>query len=316
MTARNTVISAVTLLFLICPSITVGESLDRVVAVVNGEPITQSELREAIIKRRTNLFADDTGSTSAAGSEDLDALNHLIERRIQTQLATKRGLTVQPEEIETAQRDILFRNGIPSPAVLRQQLENQGLTYEQYREDLKQQILAIKLANREVRAGVILSEEEVRSYYDIHRDDFRLPDKYDLSQIVLAIAPEDDSQGLEGKARQTRDRLLAGEPIDAVARDLGALPHSGHLGWLTRGHMLIYIEEAVSRLEPGGVSDPIRTPAGLHIFRLNDRSIGRYQDFEDVKPKIRERLYEDRTREVYTRWLRDLRNQAQVEIRH
>lgn len=290
-----------------------AEGMDRIVAIVNGEAITQSELRETIAKRRANLGALPAEPSAAADAQQ--ALNELIERRIQVQIAQRKGITIAPEEVDRAQREIQARSGIRSEDALRAELVRYGLTLEQYREDLREQLLTLKLANREVRSGIILSDQEMMAYYHAHQDDYRLPDEYDLSQILLPAPRPEDLPAVRAQAADLARRLRAGETLEAVAV-LGPAARSGDLGTLKRGHMLSYIEQAVSALKQGEVSDPIQSPAGIHIFRLNALRTGRIRPYEEVQAEIREALFAERSRQIYDRWVKELRDRAQVEIKH
>jgi peptidyl-prolyl cis-trans isomerase SurA len=290
-----------------------AEGVDRIVAVVNGEAITQSDLREAIAKRHANLGA--VPSDAGTAGDEQHALNELIERRIQLQIALRKGITIAPEEVDRAQRDIQARSGIRTEEALRAELVRYGLTLDQYREDLRQQLLTLKLANREVRSGIILNDQEMMAYYRAHQPDYRLPDEYDLSQILLPVPRPEDAPAIRAQAAELVRRLRAGEPFETVAR-LATPAQSGELGRLKKGHMLSYIEQAVAALKAGEVSEPIQTAAGVHIFRLNALQTGQVRPYEEVKAEIREALCVERSRQIYDRWLQELRDRALVEIKH
>ncbi len=314
---NRTTIWAIAALVAITPATGAGAApMDRIVAIVNGRVITRSELDEAIAKRRANLFEVGDGGpvAAAAGEVEKQALNDLIDRRIQLQLAEKRGLSVDPDELERAEKDIRSRNGIPSEEALAALLKQQGLSLKQYREDLRQQILTIKLANRDVKSGIILSTEEMRAFYRDHPDRFALPDEVHLTQVLFPAARPAEFAAARTAATTIAARARAGAALEELARQ-GASPMPSDLGFVKKGHMLSYVEAAVTGLKPGQISEPVQTPAGVQLFRLESLRTGQVRPYDEVESEIREALYQERSRALFGAWLRDLRDKAQVEVK-
>jgi len=300
--------------------------LDRIVAIVNGEVITFSELKEAMTRMQLGL--PDLGTAVNTKAESLrspvphpperEALNRLIERKLQLQLAQRRGITVESEEVEEALEEIKKRNGISTDEALEKALLADRSNLDQYKSDLREQLLILKLANREVKSGILLNEEELREYYQNYLDRYSLPDEIHLRQILLRIPQPELKEVVWQKAQEMVAQLRAGTDFKSLARQESSGPEAkeeGDLGFVKKGQVLPLVEQAISGLAPSEVSDPVITSAGVHIFYVEEVKTGQIRPFEEVKQQIRESLFQERSAKSYSEWLQNLRDAAQVEIR-
>lgn len=314
-------IAALFLTALTHPMMTHAATIDRIVAVVNGEIITSSELQWAVNQAKLGLLTpipDPHQDISQEGPSDREALRQLIDKKLQLQWARKRGITVGPEEVERALEDVKQRNGILSDTALQTTLKKEHLNLDQYREELKDQMMILKLVNREVKAGVVLSNEEVRSYYQEQSNRFLSPPEYHLHQIFLPIPKPQVAQTVYQTAKVLVARLKSGADFQAIVQEYSDGPdakNGGDLGHLRKDQLLPEIQRAIEHLEPGGISEPVRTPAGIHIFRLDELKRAHPRPFEEVKDEIQVLLFQERSVELYEQWLKDLRATAQVEIK-
>lgn len=308
--------------------------LDRIVAIVNGEVITFSELKEAMTRMQLGL--EELGPAMDSKAESLhspvphpperEALNQLIERKLQLQLAQRRGITVESDEVEEALKEIKKRNGISTDEALEKALLADRSNLDQYKSDLREQLMILKLANREVQSGILLNEEELLEYYQNHLNRYSLPDEIHLRQILLRIPqpdpPEAEKEVIWKKAQEMVAQLRAGPPqandFKSLARQESEGPEAkegGDLGFVKKGQVLPLVEQAISGLAPFEVSDPVVTSAGVHIFFVEEVKTGQYRPFEEVKQQIRESLFQERSAKSYGEWLQNLRDAAQVEIK-
>jgi len=294
--------------------------LDRIVAVVNGEVITASDLKKAAAQSRLGLLTlTPDGIVSQHPSSEQEILDQLINQRLQLQLARKTGITVEPGEVDRAVEDVKLKNGMSTDSALQTALLEERTDLLQYKNGLKDQIMIVKLVNREVKSGVVLSDEEMRSYYADHLDRFLTPMQYRIRQIFIPDSPSPSGQGAEQTARDVQDQLKKGADFEALVKGYSVGPEvkdNGDLGTVQADHMLPEIRQVIESLKPGEFSGPVKSPAGFHIFRLDEILPPKSRPFEDVKSEIQEHLYQERSAELYERWLKDLRAAAQVEIKY
>ncbi|HTN42413.1 MAG TPA: peptidyl-prolyl cis-trans isomerase [Nitrospiria bacterium] len=302
------------------PSFGTTAPVDRIAAIVNGEIITASDLQSAAARARLGLLAlTPDGTPSRTPPSEQQLLGQLIEQKLQLQLAQKRGITVEPEEIQKAVDDVKQKNGMPNDAALQKALEEEHSSLEQYKKGLQDQIMILKLVNREVKSGVLLSDQDIRAYYEEHPGLFRTPMEYHLHQIFIPVSKFDTSSTFDQTVRNVADQLKSGADFQALVQQYSEGPDrnaNGDLGNLKAEQMLPEMRQAIEHLKPGEVSEPVKTATGAHIFRLDEIIPPQTRPIAEVKPEIQERLYQERSAELYEKWLNDLRASAQVEIKY
>ena len=293
-----------------------GQVLNRIVASVDGEPITLRELEEY---ERRQLAALGAAGSSATRNDLLQAL--VTEKLVAREIAAK-GIRVEKEDIDHYIARIRQQNRM-SEAELREALQQQGLTWEKYREQIRGEIEKIQLLNREIRARVNITPQDVERYYQSHKEEYRRPAGVQLRHIVLRVAPDATPELVEA----VRERVLAirervvddGEDFAAVAKEVSedaAAAGGGDLGVVDPEKVLPEFEEALPKLEDGEVSEPIRTAGGLHLLKLEKRIEESYAPLEELSEGIKDKLYSQVLDERYRRWLvEDLKKRHYVEIR-
>lgn len=291
--------------------------LDRVVAVVNNEVITWSELRAMVEREGRSLLeglTDDVRSAKLQGMEK-QFLNTMIDIKLQLQEARNRGLSVTPEETEGAMNDIKSKYGLTDEAFF-DSLAQEGLSLDDYREELSDQILISKLTRQSVTSAIFISDEEIQEYYEENMEGFRGQESVKIRQILL-IGPPDESMKpeIEARASEIMKRIREGEDFAEVAKSFSEGPSrefGGDLGYITRGSVLREVEERAFGLETGEVSDPFWSSSGLHIIKLEDRREG--VQLDNVINEIQEALHRERFQSLYEDWIKTLREKAYIEI--
>jgi peptidyl-prolyl cis-trans isomerase SurA len=292
--------------------------LDRIVATVNEEVITWSELMSMIIIDGKQLLSGLTVNEREQKIREMERpfLENLIEMKLQLQVAQRMEIDVSDAEVEGAIDEIKMKYGL-TEETLRRSLEAQGLNLVDYRARLADQILLQKVINTAVRINVVISDKEIEQYYEENRGGSGGDEKLRISQILF-ISPGDDSQRgeLEVMAQDLVDRIRSGEDFGALAREYSQDPSGefgGDLGYIARGSVLREIEDTAAALQVGEVSDPVWSPAGLHIIKLDDRVGGgsTEQSREDIREALFQKTFENKFRE----WNAGLRENAYIEIK-
>lgn len=292
--------------------------LDRIVATVNDEIITWSELMNVIIIDGRQLLDGLSGEERENKIREAErpVLNNLIEMKLQLQEAGRMNLDVNAAEIDGAIEEIRTKYGLTEETLMNS-LKAEGLTPDDYRARLADQILLQKVINYAVRNNIVVSDKEIEQYYNDNIGEFDGGEKIRISQIFFA-SPRDSSQkeSVEAKAREIAQRISSGEDFAELAGEFSEDPSrafGGDLGYISRGSALKEIEDAAAALNKGEVSSPFLSPAGLHIIKLEDRIEG--GGIDKVRDKIREALLQKAFEGKYREWKAGLREKAFIEIK-
>lgn len=297
--------------------------VDRVVAIVNQEIITLSELEQINIQLQNPLFEQLSIEPSRVPKKQQlhETLRLLIEKKLQLQAAHKRGITVGREELQQALLEVRNRQGITDDIALQRLLSQGNLTISDYTQEIKDQLTILKLINREIRSGVVLQEDEINAYYNAHPEQFILPERIHLAQILLSL-PQDakdyEIRDFKEKARKIHAQLLDGGDFSFMAKsysDGSEANQGGDLGYFKRGELLEDIDRAVFSLQEGQISDVIRSPLGFHVFKVLEKKSVEPIPYGEVKYQLEERLFLERSDMAYKTWIKRLRDQAYVEVR-
>lgn len=281
---------------------------DRIVAVVNAEVITLSELKAAIAKEEAQLKERFEGEQLERQLQQLEyeALNVMIEHKLQLQTAESIGVKVSQDEVSQAIQELSRRGeGIdPSDPDAQQ--------------NVRKRLMLMKLLDREVRSGVMISDEDMRAYYEAHQEQFAFPREYRISQILIRPRAGEDDQAAHERAATVLQALQNGADFGdlAVRHSEGAeAVRGGTLGTVREGEILPAIENLIKTMEPGEISDPLHTPLGLHIIRLDERKPLRIRPLDAVGQQIREQLYYEKTQEMYRTWIAELKDKAYIDVK-
>ncbi|MBI5100150.1 MAG: peptidylprolyl isomerase [Nitrospirae bacterium] len=292
--------------------------LDRVVAVVNNEVITWSELRNVISHEGKSFLEKVPENKKEEVKKELekDFLNSLIDMKLQLQEARKKGLDVSKAEIESAIADIKNKYNITDEKLMNS-LEAESLSLEDYRAKLGEQILLSKVVNFEVKANIVINDREIGEYYEANKDKLSSKEKLKIRQIFFA-APKDNSEKpfVEVKAHEVIRRIDKGEDFSKLAGELSedvSRQFGGDLGYISRGSVLKEVEDAALSLNVGEVSKPFWSSAGLHIIKLEDKIEA--EGLDKVKDKIKEILFENAFESKYFEWKAGLKEKAYIEMK-
>ncbi len=296
--------------------------INRVVATVNGEVVTQQELELR--------GGDEWRQASAlpAGPQRDRAVTLVLRRAFQDVLAEKLfhaqavalGLEVTDDQVSAEVEGIKKRNHADD-ATLDRMLAEQGLTRPVFREQIRGQMEGYRVLAEKVRGKVKLSDDDVRNYYQQHPGEFTGEEELHVRHILLPL-PEDAGPAAvaaaQAQGEKVRQRVVGGEPFAEVAKAVSKGPGAadgGDLGWLRRGTMQRALEELVFGLKDGEVSKLVRAGPALHLFKVVERRIGGGKTFDQAKDEIRDRLSVEQTQAYREQYLGELKRDAVIDIR-
>lgn len=285
--------------------------VDRVVAAVNEEIITMSDLQREMASRKQEAKA-------SAQNERL-VLEDMIDRKLQMAAAKRSGIEVTDKELSEAIADILKRNNFDD-ATFAAALAKEGLTLEQYRIEFREQITLARLFNKNVRSGVAIDEAEARAFYDRNPKNFSLPPEMRVRQIYLTLpdnATPAQAAAVGDKAAAVHERAKKGEDFVRLVQEVSqgaTVKQDGDLGFMQQEHALPEIIEAIKNLKPGEISKPFVCAGGYNILKLEELRTP-VRPFEKVKEEILKALYEQKVENTYRSWLQTLRGDAHIDNR-
>ena len=254
-----------------------GEMLDRIAAIVNDGLVLKSELdaqMDAVTKRLQEQKVE-LPSQSVLKQQVLD---RLIVQEIQMQRAKHVGLTISDEQLNSALQEIAARNKIPFDQ-LPTALAAQGIDYKQYRESMRKELTLNTLRQRDVISHINVTPRELDQYL-ARQQSAASNDEFNVSHILLSLPAAATPQQLEEISHKAQDlaaRAAKGEDFGQLAianSNSSTALDGGQLGWRKGGQLPQFVLDLVVKMKPGDVSEPVRTPSGFHIVKLNERRSG------------------------------------------
>ncbi len=239
----------------------------------------------------------------------------MIEKLLLQQRIRQIGLKVTDEELDAAILDVQRQNKLTRPQ-LEEALQQQGLGFAEYKENLREQILQLKLVSREVQSQVEVTNQEVRDYFRDHIENYRMPPRLRLSRMSFPLAEKAGTKSIAAARRQAesaRDELLKGKDFTAVLAASGAT--GGDMGFVEKKDLTAAFAQAVQDLATGEVSPVIETPQGFHILLVSERTEGEVRQFDSVKDEITRILSQQKSETGVQKWMQGLREKAIIDIR-
>lgn len=281
---------------------------DRIVAVVNSEVIMLSEIKAETAAEEKHLQERYRGAELQRRLQQVEymALTRMIEHKLQMQLAKSKGMDVTDEELARAADE------------LRRQGEKVDISNPNDKKSLKEQLTLLKVIDREVRSTVMVSETEMKRYYEQHRGRFSLPEEYRLSQILIRPRNGEEPAQTQAKAEAVYAALKQGSDFADLAlkhSDGAEATRGGSLGFVRQGELHPPIERAVAALQPGEISEPVATTEGIHILRLDEKKPSQFRPFAEVKAEMQGFVFQQKSEDIFQLWMATLKNKAYIEVK-
>lgn len=297
--------------------------LDRVVAVVNEEAVTQSELDLYLRPLYEELRQQYNGDELARqlNTIRLKLLNQIIEDRLVFQEAKARQIQVTEEEIDDRLQE--FKKQFPSEEEFEKALAGEGFTRAKLHERYEREIAIRRLHDLEIRSRVVVSPLEVEEYYKAHPSEFAEEEQVRVRSITIRKSPEAAGKGgtdetARAKIDSVEKQIWQGESFEKLAREFSEDSYAsegGAVGWMKRGETLPEIEEAVFGLAPGGISPVLESSVGYHLFKVEEKKAKRVPSLDEVRERIRDLLFRREAQKRFAEWMEDLKRRAYISVR-
>ena len=313
------IISTFFFLFWLLPGISGAQVIDRIVAKVNDDIITFSELEKLVYSVAKVNTGTESEKRRIFNKEKKNVLNKIIEQKLQLHYAKLNRLEATKNDIDNSIEDIKTKNNI-SDEMFQATLEREGLTMETYRTSLKQQITLSKVLNAKVRSRIKVIEKDVESYYLKNKKKFLKPVEIKAYHIIFVINNKED-RVKTGKQKKKALRVLKlarkGYDFEELARTHSEGPSKntgGDLGWVKKGAMIPSFEKAAFLLRKGEISSLVKTDYGYHIIKVVDRREAKNRTLDEARDKIKKILFENKYDDKYDKWMAELKKNAFIEV--
>ena len=297
-----------------------GETLNRVVAIVNDDLVTLHELNKKI-QALTGLTPVELRGQNEENYYKVRSqiLELLIDEKITRGKIQEMGIEVDQKEIDNAIEKMKSDNKWTQEDLV-SRLQSEGLSLEKYRENMKGELERIRLVNLEVRSRILIRKEIMTQYYEENKDRFSDEMKVHLASIFLLLKnPDDEKESLEieKKGGTILARLKAGEDFKDLARKFSQGPGAedgGYLGVFKLDELNPGLKKILEVIPEGGFSDLIIMPKGIQIIMMVKKDGGKAKSFEDVEDAIYGILYQEEIDKRYKAWIKELRERSYTKI--
>jgi peptidyl-prolyl cis-trans isomerase SurA len=313
--------------------------VDEIIARVNDDIITRSDLEKA---KQTNLeevkqrFPSDWQVKWTTAQNDV--LRDLIDQQLLLERGKDLGITGETEVVKRLNQ-LRQQMGLASIDDLEKEAQKQGVSYEDFKEQIRIGAVTQQVIGQEVGAKIHITNEDVQDWYNKHQKELEGPEEVNLSEIMVstqpvkqnvegkdkqtaepAPLPEDPAKvaEAEAKAKQILEQLNKGAKFEDLAKKSSDGPtaaQGGTLGTFKRGELAKDLEDKTFSLKPGQTTDVIRTRQGFIILKVNGHRAAGVPPMADIADKIREAIYSERLEPAARAYLTKLREEAYIDIK-
>jgi peptidyl-prolyl cis-trans isomerase SurA len=307
--------------FYLIPAAEGTETVDRIVAIVNNDVITLYELNQSLqpyAERIKTLGYSSNQEHTMLFKVREEILRKLIDEKIEDQRIKHLNIVVSEQEVDrTIER--IKENNYLTDEEFRAGLKAEGLTIDKYRERLKAQLLRSKLINREIKSKIVITNEDIKTYYDSHSEKYGGETKYHLRNILMRVSPLADAiekRRVKEEIEAVLAKLKNGEPFENLVAAYSESPlasEGGDLGLFTLDKLSPTLREAVKDLKAGELTPVLDTEHGYQIFLVQEVIQTPGKPLEQVTPEIERILFDKIVDERFQAWLEELREQSHIK---
>jgi peptidyl-prolyl cis-trans isomerase SurA len=298
------------------------EMVDRIVAVVNEDIITQYDIEQVMRPMLQNLrsqgLSPDRERQAIARMRE-DVINNLIDGKITEQEVKRYKIAVTDEEVEGYIRQFKERRSL-SDESLKAMLAQEGLTPEEYRKEVRLQLQRTRLVNREVRSKVVITQDDIRKYYEKNTQKYGGSTQYYLWNLFVKLPPgagSADRAGARELLMQAAAELAGGRAFEDLARahSRGEKGIEGaDLGWFRIDELTPQLRQAVQALKAGQHSTVVESDFGYQIVYIQRIEAAAAKPLSQVESEIQDILFRETVDSRFTAWIADLRKRSHIKV--
>lgn len=296
-----------------------ARTVDRIVAIVNEEIITQSDIDAVfttIEPEFRDVYSDPEELNRKLEQVKKNIINQLVEEKLVLSEAKRHDIQIDKEIVE--ERIERLKKRFSSEKEFELALEARSLTLKDLQDIFRNQEIKKRTVDYFVRSEIKVDPIEIRQFYQEHQEEFIRPEKARVLSILIGIDENLDEDLALQKAEAILERLKKGEDFAELSRlySQGAsAAEGGNLGFVERGQFIKEIDEAIFSLRPGEFTDVIKTDKGWRIFKVEEKIPRQIIPFSEAQEVIRQILYEKKFTKKFKQWIKKLKESAYIVIK-
>ena len=326
---RNTAIAALAVATcLAAGSVIRAEVIEQIIVKVNGEILTKTELENRQIAalrqagHQIDPKTDDAQLRKMLDQVTPQLLVNTVDEMLLVQRGRELGYKMGDEQFTSVIDNIKKDNKIESDEQFQAALKAENMTLSDLRKNLERQMIVSRVQQNEVMGKIAVNDEEARSYYDAHRSEFTSARTITLREILVNVPGDGKTVnvGLDEQARAkieaVRQRALNGESYEKLAADLSdaaSRTNAGLIGPLSISDLSPDLQKLVEPMKPGDITQPLRGPKGYQILKLESATTAETKSFEEAREDISNKVFTDKRRDEFEKYLQKMRAQAIIE---
>jgi peptidyl-prolyl cis-trans isomerase SurA len=309
------------------PVLSADTVVEEIIARINNQIVTRTEyLRSKDQLKQEAQQQDPANADKIIAERDKDVLRDLIDQQLLLEKGKDLGITAETEVIKRLD-EMRKDMKLESMEELEKAAQGQGISFEDFKQNLKNQIITQQVISKEVGSRMSISKEELQQFYDQHKSQMEQPEQIRLSELLVSTekktkdAAPDDAQQLAA-AQAKADDLLAqirkGAAFDETAKknsDGPTAAQGGDLGYFKRGTLAKELEDKTFAMKPGEVSDVIRTRQGFVILKVVEHQMAGVPPLSQIEPKVQDAIYMQKLQPALRAYLQKLREDSYIDIK-
>jgi peptidyl-prolyl cis-trans isomerase SurA len=289
--------------------------VERIIARVNNEIITQHQYDEEQAELRGRLSQEYSGAELDAQvrEQSKNLLRDLIDQSLMVQKAKDLDINVETEVVKELD-GIRKRNNLASLEDLETEVEKTGQNYEDFKDQIRRNLLMREVMERQVGSRIQLSRDDARKFYEAHKDEFKSPGMVHLGQILVSTDKRKPDEA-EKRANDALAELKGGQRFAEVAKkysDGSSAEQGGDVGMMKEGTLAPDIKAVVGKLDVNEFSNPIQTKYGYIILKVLERYSPGIPKFEEVEQRVDEVMYNQKMEPRLREYLTQLRKESYI----
>jgi peptidyl-prolyl cis-trans isomerase SurA len=297
------------------PTLGGAKIVERIIARVNNEIITQHQYEQEQEKLREELAQQYSGADLEAQlrEQSKNLLRDLIDQSLMVQKAKDLDINVETDVVKQLD-DIRKKNNLATLEDLETEVGKHDMNYEDFKDGIRRQLLMREVIGREVGSRILLSREEARKFYEAHKEEFKSPGMVRLGQILISTEKRKPEEA-EKRANEALAELKAGQRFSEVAKKYSDGPSAeqgGDVGFMKEETLAPGIAPAVAKLDVNEFSNPIQTRYGYIILKVLERYSAGIPKFEEVEQRVNEVLYDQKMQPELREYLKRLRRESYI----
>jgi peptidyl-prolyl cis-trans isomerase SurA len=332
--AQNTMRKLLPWLLLVCvaalpPVLSADTVVEEIIARINNQIVTRTEyVRSKDQLKQEAQQQDPANADKIVAERDKDVLRDLIDQQLLLEKGKDLGITAETEVIKRLD-EMRKEMKLESMEDLEKAATGQGISFEDFKQNLKNQIITQQVISKEVGQRMSISKDELQQFYDEHKSQMEQPEQIRLNELLVSTEKKDKAKdatadesaqlaAAQAKAEDLLAQIRKGASFDEIAKknsDGPTAAQGGDLGYFKRGALAKELEDKTFAMKPGDVSDVIRTKQGFVILRVAEHQMAGVPPLSEIEPKVQDAIYMHKLQPALRAYLQKLREDAFIDIK-